>query len=43
MKVMSRFCPTDSLTVLKIAKESEPSRFCWRLIDERFHDYDLFD
>jgi hypothetical protein len=38
MKVIFRFGPTDSLTVLKVGKESNPSGFRWRLIDERFHD-----
>jgi len=42
MKVVSGFCPADSLTVLKMGKESEPFRFRWGLIDERFHDYTIY-
>jgi len=42
MKVMSGFGPTDSLAVLEEGKESVPSRFRWRLIDERFHDCYFF-
>ncbi|MDA9668482.1 hypothetical protein N9T55_01250 [Flavobacteriaceae bacterium] len=40
---MSRFCPTDSLAVLELGKDSEPSRFRWRLIDDCSHDRIFFD
>jgi len=35
------YCPTDSIVVLEVGKESEPFRFRLRVIDDCSHDCDF--